>query len=67
MAEARDLRLPIGAAGITDWHLDDLHRRADRVHARGAFRCFMGSEIELLVAGNCNLRKEDQDLRLKLD
>src|SRR5215831_17853035 len=32
-----------------------------------AFRCFMGSEIELLVAGNCILRKERQDLRLKLD
>jgi carbamoyltransferase len=32
-----------------------------------AFRCFMGSEIELLVAGNCILRKEKQDPRLKLD
>ena len=32
-----------------------------------AFRCFMGSEIELLVAGNCILRKEQQDPRLKLD
>jgi carbamoyltransferase len=32
-----------------------------------AFRCFMGSEIELLVAGNCILRKERQDPRLKLD
>ena len=32
-----------------------------------AFRCFMGSEIELLVAGNCILRKERQDARLKLD
>jgi len=32
-----------------------------------AFRCFMGSEIELLVAGNCVLRKEQQDPRLKLD
>jgi carbamoyltransferase len=27
----------------------------------------MGSEIELLVAGNCILRKEKQDPRLKLD
>jgi carbamoyltransferase len=27
----------------------------------------MGSEIELLVAGNCILRKEQQDPRLKLD
>jgi carbamoyltransferase len=32
-----------------------------------AFRCFMGSEIELLVAGNCVLCKERQDPRLKLD
>jgi len=32
-----------------------------------AFRCFMGSEIELLVAGNCILRKERQDPSLKLD
>lgn len=32
-----------------------------------AFRCFMGSEIELLVVGNCILRKEDQDPALKLD
>jgi hypothetical protein len=32
-----------------------------------AFRCFMGSEIELLVADNCILRKEKQDPRLKLD
>jgi carbamoyltransferase len=26
-----------------------------------AFRCFMGSEIEVLVAGNCLLRKHTQD------
>jgi carbamoyltransferase len=32
-----------------------------------AFRCFMGSEIEVLVVGNCFLRKEDQDPALKLD
>lgn len=32
-----------------------------------AFRCFMGSEIEVLVVGNCFLRKEDQDSALKLD
>ena len=32
-----------------------------------AFRCFMGSEIDVLVAGNCFLRKEDQDPALKLD
>jgi carbamoyltransferase len=32
-----------------------------------AFRCFMGTEIEALAIGNCFLRKEDQDPRLKLD
>jgi len=32
-----------------------------------AFRCFMGSEIEMLVVGNCVLRKEAQDPALKLD
>ena len=36
-------------------------------NATDAFRCFMGSEIELLVVGNCILRKEDQDPALKLD
>ena len=32
-----------------------------------AFRCFMGTEIEVLAIGNCFLRKDDQDPRLKLD
>ena len=32
-----------------------------------AFRCFMGTEIEVLVAGNCVLHKERQDPALKLD
>src|SRR5207237_1251543 len=32
-----------------------------------AFRCFMGSEIDVLVAGDCFLRKEQQDPALKLD
>jgi carbamoyltransferase len=32
-----------------------------------AFRCFMGSEIDLLVAGNCVLRKEAQDPALRID
>ncbi len=31
-----------------------------------AFRCFMGTDIEVLAVGNCHLRKEDQDPRLKL-
>ncbi|TCR69972.1 carbamoyltransferase [Bosea sp. BK604] len=35
--------------------------------ATDAFRCFMGSEIELLVLGNSVLRKEEQDPSLKLD
>ena len=32
-----------------------------------AFRCFMGTDIELLVAGNCVARKEDQDPSLRID
>ena len=32
-----------------------------------AFRCFMGTEMEILAIGNCFLRKEDQDPALKLD
>ncbi len=32
-----------------------------------AFRCFMGSDIEVLVCGNAMLLKEDQDQNLKLD
>jgi carbamoyltransferase len=32
-----------------------------------AFRCFMGTEIEVLVVGNCLLRKEKQDPALKLN
>ena len=32
-----------------------------------AFRCFMGSEIESLVIGNCVLQKEQQNPALKLD
>jgi carbamoyltransferase len=32
-----------------------------------AFRSLMGSEIEPLVAGNCLLRKDKRDQRLKID
>jgi carbamoyltransferase len=32
-----------------------------------AFRCFMGTEIEVLAAGNCFLSKDQQDPALKLD
>ncbi|WEX85848.1 carbamoyltransferase [Sinorhizobium garamanticum] len=32
-----------------------------------AFRCFMGTEIERLVVGNCMLKKEDQPERLRKD
>jgi carbamoyltransferase len=32
-----------------------------------AFRCFMGTEIEVLTVGNCYLRKEDQKQHLKKD
>ena len=32
-----------------------------------AFRCFMGTEIETLVIGNCVLQKEQQNSTLRLD
>jgi carbamoyltransferase len=32
-----------------------------------AFRCFMGTGIEILVVGNCLLRKENQDATLAED
>jgi carbamoyltransferase len=32
-----------------------------------AFRCFMGTDIEVLAIGNCFLRKQDQDPALKLN
>jgi carbamoyltransferase len=32
-----------------------------------AFRCFMGSEIDVLAAGNCYLAKSEQDPALKLN
>jgi carbamoyltransferase len=32
-----------------------------------AFRCFMGTEAEMLVVGNCYLKKAEQDEKLKLD
>ena len=32
-----------------------------------AFRCFMGTEIDVLVVGNCFLEKKDQDPALKLN
>ena len=32
-----------------------------------AFRCFMGTEIDLLVVGNCAMRKQDQDKSLARD
>jgi carbamoyltransferase len=32
-----------------------------------AFKCLMGTEIEVLVAGNCFMRKKRQDPALKLD
>jgi carbamoyltransferase len=32
-----------------------------------AFRCFMGCDIEMLVVGNCVLRKDRQDAALAQD
>jgi carbamoyltransferase len=36
-------------------------------NVKDAFRCFMGTEIENLVIGNCFLEKHHQDPALKLD
>jgi carbamoyltransferase len=32
-----------------------------------AFRCFMGTQLDILVIGNCRLRKSEQDERMKSD
>jgi len=32
-----------------------------------AFRCFMGTELEMLAIGDCVLRKEDQDATPRQD
>jgi len=32
-----------------------------------AFKCFMGTELDLLVVGNCVLRKDQQDKSLTED
>jgi carbamoyltransferase len=32
-----------------------------------AFRCFMGTELDILAVGNCLLRKEQQNPALKLN
>jgi carbamoyltransferase len=32
-----------------------------------AFRCFMGTELDVLAIGNCMLRKEEQLSSLRLD
>ena len=32
---------------------------------KDAFRCFMGTDIEVLVVGNCLLRKDDQNPALR--
>ena len=34
---------------------------------KDAFYCFMGTEIELLVVGNCVMRKDRQDKNLVND
>ena len=34
---------------------------------KDAFKCFMGTELDVLVVGNCYLTKTDQDLNLKSD
>ena len=37
------------------------------VNPEDAFRCFMGTELDMLTVGNCVLRKSEQDPSLKQD
>jgi carbamoyltransferase len=37
------------------------------MYPEDAFRCFMGSEIETLVIGNCVFYKEQQNPAYRLD
>jgi len=32
-----------------------------------AFNCFMGTELDRLIIGNCYLEKKNQDMSLKKD
>ena len=34
---------------------------------KDAFNCFMGTELDILVIGNCYLEKNNQDTKLKKD
>jgi carbamoyltransferase len=34
---------------------------------KDAFNCFMGTELDILVLGNCYLKKKNQDQSLKKD
>jgi hypothetical protein len=56
--------------------IDHIQKVATSFNVRGepivctpedAFHCFMGTEIETLVVGNCFLSKADQDPALKVD
>ena len=43
----------------------DAFTNGTRTMPEDAFRCFMGTDIEVLAVGNCYLRKEEQDPSLK--
>jgi len=49
--------------------IQTVHKETNpRYHALlSAFRCFMGTDIDLLVAGNCVARKEDQNASRRVD
>ena len=49
------------------WITDRRLGRFSFLTLRDAFRCFMGTEIDMLVVGNSILRKEEQNPALKID
>jgi predicted NodU family carbamoyl transferase len=64
---------PYGEPKYAQWILDHLIDLNTSFNMRGepivcapedAFRCFMGTDIDVLVAENCFLLKKDQDSRL---
>jgi carbamoyltransferase len=70
LAPISTTKAPCNVRQRQPWTSENLRgtpERPDPYTPEDAFRCFMGSEIEVLVAGDCFLRKEQQDPALKLD
>ena len=66
-----DMMIAHGAAVVRATHhatiVVDLPFGSYQASPEDAFRCFMGCEMETLVAGNCVVDKADQDPALKVD